>query len=70
MTTTTDEFGKQNLFAKEPTMYITSEDADRNETSTYAERAELLNARASMLGFAIGLVSYVTTGDFFFFGLL
>ena len=66
MTTTTDEFGKQNLFAKEPQMYVTSEDADRYETATYAERAELLNARAAMAGFVAGIVSYAITGNFFF----
>ena len=70
MTTTTDEFGKQNLWAKEPSMYIAPEDAERYETETYAERAEKLNSRAAMVGMAIGLISYATTGNFFFFGLL
>ena len=66
MTTTTDEFGKQNLFAKEPQMYISQTDAERYGYETYAERAEKLNSRAAMLGFVAGLVSYAITGNFFF----
>ena len=70
MTTTTDEFGKQNLWAKEPQMYVDSKDAERYEAETYAARAEKLNSRAAMCGIVIGLISYATTGNFFFFNLL
>jgi len=70
MTTTTDEFGKQNLWAKEPQMFIDESYVEKYGTETHAERAEKLNGRASMIGLAIGLVSYATTGNFFFFGLL
>jgi hypothetical protein len=70
MTTTTDEFGKQNLWAKEPQMYVDSKDAERYEAETYAARAEKLNGRAACLGIVIGLISYATTGNFFFFNLL
>ena len=66
MTTTTDEFGKQNLFAKEPQMYISQTDAERYGYETYAERAEKLNSRAAMLGFVAGIISYAITGNFFF----
>jgi hypothetical protein len=37
---------------------------------THNERAELLNGRLAMLGLATGFISYVATGNFFFFGIL
>ena len=40
MTVTTNEFGQQNLFAKEPQMYISKTDAERYGYESYAERAE------------------------------
>ena len=40
MTVTTNEFGQQNLFAKEPQMYVSKTDAERYGYETYAERAE------------------------------
>lgn len=67
MTTTTDEFGKQNMFAKEPTMYITNEDMARYEEQTHNEKAEVWNSRAAMVGVVIGLISYALTGKLFFF---
>ena len=66
MTVTTDERGKQNLFAKEPEMYVSQTDADRYALETYAERAEKLNGRAAMLGFVAAIVSYALTGHLFF----
>lgn len=66
MTTTTDEFGKQNLFAKEPQMYVSQTDAERYGYETYAERAEKANGRWAMLGFVAGIISYAATGNFFF----
>ena len=63
---TTNEYGQQNLFAKEPEMYITEEDRQQNEIETYAERAEKLNGRFAMLGFVAAIVSYATTGHLFF----
>jgi hypothetical protein len=66
MTVTTDERGKQNLFAKEPEMYVSQTDADRYALETYAERAEKLNGRAAMLGFVAALISYALTGHLFF----
>ena len=41
---------------------------DRYGIETYAERAEKLNGRTAMLGFAAALISYATTGSLFFFG--
>ena len=66
MTTTTDEFGKQNMFAKEPTMYITNEDMARYEEQTHNEKAEVWNSKAAMLGVVAGLISYALTGKLFF----
>jgi len=68
MTVTTNEFGQQNLFAREPQMYVSKTDAERYGYESYAERAEKLNGRTAMIGFAAGLISYVTSGSLFFFG--
>ena len=68
MTVTTNEFGQQNLFAKEPQMYVSKTDAERYGYETYAERAEKLNGRTAMLGFVAAVISYATTGSVFFFG--
>ena len=69
MTVTKNEFGQFNMFAKEPTMYMTKESMERYGYETYAERAEKLNGRTAMLGFAAAVISYATTGSIFFFGL-
>jgi hypothetical protein len=53
MTVTTNERNHQNLWAKEPTMYM-----DPNYTVSHNERAELLNGRLAMLGFVAAIVSY------------
>ena len=66
MTVTTDERGKQNLFAKEPEMYVSQADAERYALETYAEKAERLNGRTAMLGFVAAIVSYALTGHLFF----
>ena len=68
MTVTTNERGQQNMFAREPQMYVSKTDAERYGYESYAERAEKLNGRTSMIGFAAGLISYVTSGSLFFFG--
>ncbi len=68
MTVTTNERGQQNLFAREPRMYISQTDAERYGYETYAEKAEKLNGRTAMLGFVAAVVSYATTGSVFFFG--
>jgi hypothetical protein len=70
MTVTTNEYGQQNLFAREPQMYVDKTTAERYGYETYAERAEKLNGRTAMLGFAAALISYATTGSVFFFGIL
>ena len=69
MTVTTNEHGQQNMWATEPTMYMTKEDLDRYGIETHAEKAEKLNGRVAMLGFVAAVVSYATTGSLFFFGV-
>ena len=66
MTVTTNEFGQQNMFAKEPQMWISKTDAERYGYQTYAEKAELWNGRAAMMGFVAALISYAFTGKLFF----
>jgi len=66
MTVTTNEFGQQNMFAKEPKMYISDVDAIKYGIMTHNERAELSNGRWAMLGFVAAIVSYATTGHLFF----
>ena len=68
MTVTTNEYGQQNMFAREPQMYVSKTDADRYGYETYAERAEKLNGRVAMLGFLAALISYTASGSLFFFG--
>ena len=68
MTVTTEDGGRQNMFAREPRMYVSKTDAERYGYETYAERAEKLNGRTAMLGFVAAVVSYATTGSVFFFG--
>ena len=69
MTVTTNDRGQQNMWASEPTMYMTKESLDRYGMETHAEKAEKLNGRTAMLGFAAAVISYATTGSVFFFGL-
>jgi|TARA_R110000851_G_scaffold197371_1_gene348426 hypothetical protein len=69
MTVTTEDGGRTNMYATEPRMYISETDAERFGHETYAEKAEKLNGRTAMIGFAAALVSYATTGSVFFFGL-
>tara|TARA_A200000159_G_C7275977_1_gene319384 strand:+ start:336 stop:545 length:210 start_codon:yes stop_codon:yes gene_type:complete len=66
MTVTTEDGGRQNMFAKEPQMYVSKTDAERYAYESYAERAEKLNGRAAMIGFIFGIFSYAVTGNFFF----
>ena len=66
MTVTTNERGQQNLFAKEPEMYVSPTAAEQYALETYAERAEKLNGRFAMLGFVAAVVSYALTGHLFF----
>ncbi len=69
MTVTTNDRGQQNLFAKEPQMYVSQTDAERYGYESYAERAEKLNGRTAMLGFVSAVISYTFSGSVFFFGV-
>jgi hypothetical protein len=66
MTVTTNERNQQNIFAKEPKMYVDPKDQQKHNEMPYAERAELLNSRFAMIGFVSGVISYIITGNFFF----
>ena len=66
MTVTTNERGQNNLFAKEPQMYVSDADAERYGRETYAERAEKWNGRTSMVGFFFAILSYAITGNLYF----
>ena len=66
MTVTKNEFGQMNMFAKEPSMYMTKEDLDRYGIEPYAEKAEKMNGRWAMLGIVAGAISYALTGNLFF----
>ena len=66
MTVTSNEYGQQNMWAKEPVMYISDADAEKYGMLTYAERAERANGRWAMMGFVAGIISYAATGNFFF----
>jgi hypothetical protein len=69
VTVTTNDRGQQNLFAKEPTMYVSQTDAERYGYESYAEKAEKLNGRTAMLGFVAAVISYAASGSVFFFGV-
>lgn len=62
MTVTKDEFGKTNMWAKEPVMTY----ADHPWGVPHNEIAEKLNARTAMLGIVAGFLSYALTGKLFF----
>lgn len=66
MTVTTEDGGRQNLFAREPQMYVDKTYTERYGYETHNERAEKLNGRAAMLGIIAGFLSYAATGKFFF----
>ena len=57
MTVTTEDGGRQNMFAKEPKMYV------QEITVTHNETAEKLNGRLAMLGVIAALGSYAVTGQ-------
>ena len=66
MTVTKNEFGQMNMWAIEPPVYISDEDAKKYGMKSYAERAESANGRWAMLGIVAGFISYAATGKLFF----
>jgi hypothetical protein len=63
MTITTEDGDRQNVFAKEPKIYI---DPSYDPTMTFNERAELLNGRIAMISVILAMISYFTTGTLAF----
>lgn len=57
MTVTTEDGGRQNLFAKEPQVKVV------DVTVTHNEKAEMLNGRFAMLGVIAALGAYALTGQ-------
>jgi len=57
MTTTTNEYGQQNMWAKEPRMEV------QDITVTHNEKAEMLNGRLAMMGVIAAMGSYAVTGQ-------
>ena len=63
---TTESGGRQNMFPAETRPYIDESVA----YDSYPQNAENVNGRWAMIGLVAGFVSYVTTGNFFFGGIL
>ena len=57
--TTTTEYGKQNIFAKETPPRLMNE----KESDFIIEQAERTNGQLAMLGFVAALGAYITTGQ-------
>ena len=66
MTVTKNEFGQMNMWAKEPSMYMTKEDLERYGIEPYSEKAEKMNGRWAMVGIVAGFISYAITGNLYF----
>ena len=64
MTVTTNEYGQNNLFAKEPQMVV--EEYNRKGLESPQQFAETYNGRWAMMGIISGFLSYAITGKFFF----
>ena len=57
MTVTTEDGGRQNMFATEPQMEVVKVDQNKE--------AELANGRWAMIGFVAAFGAYATTGQNF-----
>ena len=57
MTITTEDGGRQNMFAKEPQMYT------MEVSVTHNEKAEQLNGRLAMLGVIAAIGAYAVSGQ-------
>ena len=57
MTTVTEDGGRENIYAKEPQMYL------QEITVTHNEKAEKLNGRLAMLGVIAAIGAYALTGQ-------
>ena len=57
MTVTTEDGGRQNLFAKEPQVKV------MEVSVTHNEKAEMMNGRFAMIGIIAALGAYAVTGQ-------
>jgi hypothetical protein len=64
MTVTTEDGGRQNLFAVEPKMVV--EDYNRKGLFSPMQQREMYNGRWAMMGVVSGFLSYAITGKLFF----
>ena len=64
MTVTTNEYGQQNMWAKEPDMVY--QEYNRKGLLTPMQMTEMYNGRWAMMGIVAGAVSYLATGKLFF----
>ena len=64
MTVTTNEYGQQNMWAKEPEMVY--QEYNRKGLLTPMQTTEMYNGRWAMVGIIAGFISYAITGKFFF----
>jgi hypothetical protein len=66
MTVTENERGQNNLWAKEPSLYVDPQIEQQMKDGIYEthnERAEKLNGRFAMLGIIAALGAYALTGQ-------
>lgn len=59
MTVTQDDKGRLNVYAKEPTMYITEE----KSMFGFTEFAEKVNGRIAMISVIAAILNYYSTGQ-------
>lgn len=64
MTVTTNEYGQQNMWAKEPEMVY--QEYNRKGLMTPMQTTEMYNGRWAMVGIIAGAISYAFTGKLFF----
>ena len=57
MTVVTEDGGRENIYAKEPQMYLEEINVNHNT------KAELLNGRLAMLGVIAAIGAYALTGQ-------
>lgn len=66
MTVTTNEHGQNNMFAREPQMYIDPQIEAlqmKDAFETHNEKAEKLNGRFAMMGVIAAIGAYAVTGQ-------
>ena len=64
MTVTTNEYGQQNMFAKETQPWISKTDAERYGYQTHAEK-QALERTCAMMGILFGAISYASQVTYF-----